>query len=323
MKKLILLIVIFISFNSAFSQDLDGMWRGFYNTNGDVTTAKTGTVEFILDIKMDGVKVTGHSYTFFNKRREYIICKVEGTYNNQSKTIEVIETKVVKKKALTFNEVVYQKNLLKYSRSGDIENLRGSWINAKNKNGDGGKTNLQRYLPVKKDDPSVIISKNIKKQDASEVGKDILRQRPMNDSIVSLVPVRMKDTVQPVPVNYKKNLAIKKETPIEGKSDSITVSIYDNGEIDGDTVSFIFNGKMICERKMISAKPIVFNLKLDPLHDNELIFIPNNEGAVSPNTGLAVIYDSGRRKEIFLAGKRGEATVYKIVNNNRNLSINY
>jgi len=72
-----------------------------------------------------------------------------------------------------------------------------------------------------------------------------------------------------------------------------------NGEIDGDTASFIFNGKMICEKRMISNAPIIFKLKLDELQDNELVFIPNNEGAVSPNTGLAVIYDSGKRKEVF------------------------
>lgn len=323
MKKLIAFIFTLFIASTSFSQKLDGMWRGFYNTNGDVTTSKTGTAEFILDIKMDGVKVTGHSYTFFNKRREYIICKVEGSYNEQSKTIEVIETKVVKKKALTFSEVVYQKNLLKYSQSGDIENLRGTWVNAKNTNGDKGKTNLQRYLPVVKDDPSIIISKDIKKQEGPEVKKDIPGQRSMNDNMVSLAPRKGKDTIQVVPVNYKKNLAIKQATPIEVRSDSITVSIYDNGEIDGDTVSFIFNGKMICERRMISAKPIIFKLKLDSLHDNELIFIPNNEGSVSPNTGLAVIYDSSRRKEIFFAGKQGEATVYKIINNNINLSINY
>jgi hypothetical protein len=299
MKKLIPFIAIFIFANSAFSQNLNGMWRGFYNTNGDVTTYKTGTAEFILDIKIDGVKVSGHSYTFFNKRKEYIICKIEGTYKEQSKTIEVIETKVVKKKASTFDEVVYQKNVLKYSQSGNIENLGGVWVDAKNPKGDGGKTNLQRYLPVQKDDPSAIISKNVKKQEVKEVKKD---------------------SISSAPINYTNGLITKKADPIEVKSDSITVAIYDNGEIDGDTASFIFNGKMICEKRMISNVPIIFKLKLDELQDNELVFIPNNEGAVSPNTGLAVIYDSGKRKEVWFRGKKGEATVYKIINNNKNLA---
>lgn len=44
---------------------------------------------------------------------------------------------------------------------------------------------------------------------------------------------------------------------------SIHLQVYDNGQIDADTISIFHNGEMIINHKGISDKPIEFDIQLD------------------------------------------------------------
>ena len=84
-------------------------------------------------------------------------------------------------------------------------------------------------------------------------------------------------------------------------SDEIKVDFYDNGEIDGDTISVFFNDKLILSRQRLTDKPQSVMIKLDPGRDiNELVMYADNLGSIPPNTALMVAVIDGKRNEVYI-----------------------
>jgi hypothetical protein len=87
-------------------------------------------------------------------------------------------------------------------------------------------------------------------------------------------------------------------------SDSLVLSLYDNGEVDGDTVSVVLNGKVIVARQGLTTKAIRITVHTTPeMGDSmQLIMYAENLGAIPPNTGLLIVQDGDQRNEIRFAG---------------------
>jgi hypothetical protein len=76
------------------------------------------------------------------------------------------------------------------------------------------------------------------------------------------------------------------------KSDSLVISLYDNGEIDGDTVSVFMNGEIIMSRQGLKASAIKKTIYITPGNEDfSLVLFADNLGKYPPNTGLLVVYD--------------------------------
>jgi hypothetical protein len=100
---------------------------------------------------------------------------------------------------------------------------------------------------------------------------------------------------------------VKRETEIIQtvvfKSDSLVISLYDNGEIDGDTVSVVLNGKIIIAKQGLTAKPIVTTIQTSALSDSvQLIMYAENLGRIPPNSGLLILQDGIERYRIRFSG---------------------
>jgi hypothetical protein len=112
-----------------------------------------------------------------------------------------------------------------------------------------------------------------------------------------------KDTIIPptvlpaaAPLEKRNNELVKQITV---DHDSISVTLYDNGDIDGDSVTLIYNGLIITTHQRLSDKPISFMLKVEPGdNNNELIMYAENLGSIPPNTALMIIYDGKKRYEL-------------------------
>ena len=86
---------------------------------------------------------------------------------------------------------------------------------------------------------------------------------------------------------------------IEVEVPSFKVELYDNGQIDGDTVSLYFNNRLMVSRKRLSTTPITLEINLDrDRKDNELVMFAENMGAIPPNTALMVVTVRDRRYEL-------------------------
>ncbi len=77
------------------------------------------------------------------------------------------------------------------------------------------------------------------------------------------------------------------------KGDSLVISLYDNGVIDGDTVSVFMNGEVILAKQGLKASAIKKTIYLKPGKDDEftLVLFAENLGQYPPNTGLLVVRD--------------------------------
>lgn len=82
----------------------------------------------------------------------------------------------------------------------------------------------------------------------------------------------------------------------------IHLQVYDNGQIDGDTVSIFHNGELIINHRGISDKPIEFDIQLSKEQTHhEIIMVADNLGSIPPNTSLMVITAGKKRFEVFIS----------------------
>jgi hypothetical protein len=77
------------------------------------------------------------------------------------------------------------------------------------------------------------------------------------------------------------------------KSDSLIISLYDNGEIDGDTVSVFLNGETILSKQGLKSSAIKKTIYVNRSGDEDftLVMFAESLGKYPPNTGLLVIRD--------------------------------
>jgi hypothetical protein len=87
-------------------------------------------------------------------------------------------------------------------------------------------------------------------------------------------------------------------------SDSLVLSLYDNGTVDGDTVSVVLNGVVIIAKKGLSENAIKTTIHITPeLGDSlQLVMYAENLGSIPPNTGVLIVQDGRTRNEIRFAG---------------------
>jgi hypothetical protein len=86
--------------------------------------------------------------------------------------------------------------------------------------------------------------------------------------------------------------------------DSLIIRLYDNGEIDGDTVSVLLNGRVIINQQGLTTTPLTYVIYTTAeLGDTlQLVMYAENLGSIPPNTGLLTIQDGELRHSINFAG---------------------
>ena len=95
----------------------------------------------------------------------------------------------------------------------------------------------------------------------------------------------------------KRNYEVIKAIEVTGAL--IKVDIYDNGQIDGDTVSIFLNEKLLVPPKMLTANPISLSINLSEEEDTyDLIMFAESLGTIPPNTAFMIITTSTSRYEI-------------------------
>jgi hypothetical protein len=79
----------------------------------------------------------------------------------------------------------------------------------------------------------------------------------------------------------------------------VTIRIYDNGEIDDDTISIYMDNKLLLSNKRLSTVPITINLKMDVDNsEHVLVMVAENMGRFPPNTSLMIVQDGEKRYQV-------------------------
>ncbi len=108
----------------------------------------------------------------------------------------------------------------------------------------------------------------------------------------SAISTVLKKAPEPVE-NDRQNEVIRELTL---STQQVNITIYDNGEIDGDTVSVYLNGSLVISKKRLSTVPLKLNLTLSETQElQELTFVAENLGRIPPNTALMIV-DTGQQQ---------------------------
>lgn len=188
-----------------------------------------------------------------------------------------------------------------------------------------------KAAPVKKE-PVPVVKKTqpaIVKQQPTEVVKtQAAKPAPVEEKKIPATqtvknePAREKEPVvvksKPAAVtNAATDINNRKVETIESvyyKSDSLELTLYDNGEVDGDTVSVIMNGEVIMPRVGLSTNAVRKKISTVNTGDSiQIIMYAENLGKLPPNTGLLIVNDGNDRYEIRFSGdyKKNAAIVFR------------
>lgn len=84
-------------------------------------------------------------------------------------------------------------------------------------------------------------------------------------------------------------------------SADVHVSFYDNGIIDGDSITVFLDNQVLVSKKGLSLVPIKVNFTLQPSREYQMIVYAENLGTMPPNTALVVVTSGTRRYEVLLS----------------------
>ncbi len=123
-------------------------------------------------------------------------------------------------------------------------------------------------------------------------------------------PIITEKTTAPVMAAIQKSEPIKAPSASEGaeeinkrsiastqsvfyESDSLVLTLYDNGYVDGDTVSVVMNGEVIFSKQGLSTKAVSKTIHINKNTPDSitLVMYAENLGSIPPNTGLLVVHD--------------------------------
>jgi hypothetical protein len=337
MKKMLrnaFFILCILANSTANSQDITGIWRGYFSTEGgdqykyEVQLAQT---------KRNGL--SGVTYSYLDTRF-YGKATFTGNYTKTASAALVQETKTVELKMAGGSVACIMKCRLVYSRSGREEFLEGIFTSAYEKtdpehgvlkggNCGGGTVFLRKVTtsdfyvePFLRNKKTTAIAKTPEKKPVVKTPTKkttVTKTTPNRQTIVKkgvekAVPVQTETkkptvvadlpkpeiipTIKPTPITIRdrKNELIK---TILLTSNEVEISLYDNGEIDGDTVSIYKDGTLLLLNKRLSNKPITYTLSIDERHpEHTLVMVAENLGRIPPNTSLMIIQDGDKRHQV-------------------------
>lgn len=318
--------------------NLNGQWKGgFQESSFSLSGFEGDDIKYVLELTVDGSRVSGYSYTYFQEgvKRYYTICRLIGSFDPETQNLVVTEVERTKFNTPPNFHNCFQTHRLHYeSDSDDMEILRGTWVPAPNQErGCGtGTTVLSRrvvndlptgFMPHKKNFTAKAPTKKItpKKSIAStsekptppkakatpsekpmiEKSGTVKNTIPSHDNAITKSAITSQSVISPSNPSIK-GYEIRKKNIL--KTITITqptfrLDFYDNGEIDGDSITVFYNGKVVLSHKKLSASPISLTLTLDDnVKENIVTMYADNLGAIPPNTALMIATDGDKRYEV-------------------------
>ena len=135
---------------------------------------------------------------------------------------------------------------------------------------------------------------------------------PSNITTTSSIPIDQKIIAPAAEIASRKTVVIR---TIDFKSDSLTLTLYDNGIVDGDTVSVVLNGEVVIPKLGLTEKAYRKVIKISPdLGDSlQLVMYAENLGTIPPNSGLLIIEDGSDRHSVGFEGdmKKSSAVILR------------
>lgn len=188
---------------------------------------------------------------------------------------------------------------------------------------------LAKSKPVEKGktvtDQAAVKIETVKEQPiakAKPVKEKTIKDQPTKEKVTTVketavVNKEPKQTTTPKPAAAGAEInsrIIETIQSVNYSSDSLILTLYDNGEVDGDTVTVFMNGEVIMPRVGLSTNAVRKTIYTNNIADSIFIVMyAENLGSLPPNTGLLIVNDGKERYEIRFSGdlKKNAAIVFR------------
>lgn len=302
MKKILFLLAIVLALNVS-AQNVVGYWYGTANVAGRSST-NNYMIELIVKQNQSVIQAIMNLY-FKNTFRSI---KLNGNYNNIKRELTLLDIPMPYFASTDRVQVDCQMDFIASHRVAKAgSNLSGRFIGK----GDYKYTcpdvvfDLKLNTDAGNQDSVLLALKNFKETYQ-------LWTPSATDTLVQATVIQRKIENPVINQEYKqRENVVQKE--IEVASDSLNVDFYDNGEIDGDSISVFFNDQLLGANLMLSIRSVHMNIKLDTTKEyNQLAMFANNLGSIPPNTALMLISDGKNRWEVRLTSDLGKTGAVRI-----------
>lgn len=310
MKKTFVLLAIIIAFNAS-AQNVVGYWYGTANVAGKGST-NNYMIELIVKQNQSAVQAIMNLY-FKNTFRSV---KLNGNYNTIKRELTLLDIPMPYFASTDKVQVDCQMDFIASHRVAKAgSNLTGRFV---------GKGDYKYTCP------DIVFDLKLN-TDAGNQDSVLLALKNFKETYQLWTPSATDTLVQATVIQRKiENPVINKEyterqnvvqKEIEVASDSLQVDFYDNGEVDGDSISVFFNDQLLGANLMLSTKAIHMNIKLDTTKEyNQLAMFANNLGSIPPNTALMLISDGKNRWEVRLTSDLGKTGAVRIKRKKKTVS---
>lgn len=97
---------------------------------------------------------------------------------------------------------------------------------------------------------------------------------------------------------------------VEIASDSLFLSFYDNGVVDGDSISVYLNNEIVINNTKLTSVATKKTIYVGGMSELRLLLVAENLGTIPPNTGLLVIRDGSKTYQVnFTADMQTNASI--------------
>jgi len=337
LRHIILVALLLLSFNLP-AQDLTGTWEGDLGNDQFLQLNILQTGNKICGYTADHVKSDTNNFckAFFEGsfNRQEKILTIDGLYflkNSGSHSLMHLEMDYKMKDGLEILEQLPFKDEDPFTNMIDTMFAKLFSLFSKPKNNPFLAVDSTEYVHLKKvaDKPYEIIELMkdcigrdrtktdpvVKKNDTKRndslppVAKVIVPEdpKPSLPTVITEDRVYKDSSVTPKNITQRKNI---EQSHLEVNVKTINLKVYDNAIMDGDTISILYNGKMLLTHQLLSEKGIELNIELDEKQTHhEITLFAENLGSIPPNTALVVITAGKKRYELFASASLEENAV--------------
>ena len=97
-------------------------------------------------------------------------------------------------------------------------------------------------------------------------------------------------------------------------TNEVILKIYDDGEIDGDTVSVYLDNRLVISNAMLTDRPLTMTVHLDDTNNyHEVVMVAENEGTIPPNTSLMIVKAGDKEYEVRITTTEQKNAVVKFL----------
>lgn len=274
MRYSLITALIFCFITPASAQSLTGVWKGMRTQNPGGCLP-----EYALELHityMSNNAFMGNAYS--GDKDRFTKVNFTGRYNPATKRMVIIESAVLQYNVPETCVPCIKTYDLTLAQNGGIDNLLGEWKGHEMGNANlcqPGKITLQRSL-------------------TSTFPVDVFQ----NDTLLSLqknlkLQTREKELVRSISVDTSK----------------IKIELYDNAEIDDDTVTIFLNNTLLVYKKRLTDRPLVLDVDVFPNTNYELMMYADNLGRIPPNTSLMIITAGKKKYEMRISSSEQKSAV--------------